>query len=432
MWHKIRGFFHTFESMKMVQFFIQSKSEEDQASIYTRVRFGRKMDLRVRTNLIVQTNKWDSDKGWVKNARTSELKELVVSLSELKYRIEESYLQAERTRVTVDKEWLMNLINPIQETKNENELPLTLVEYFDYYIKVKESTAAKESVKKWSSVRQKIIAFQKSSRSVVLLKEVNEQFRIDFEDFCKKKQKLSANYFERVLSFIKTICKHAGQNNIDISPQLHGLRAKKEAVHKIYLTREEIELLHKSKMPNDDLENSKDWLVISCNTAQRVSDFMNFKKTDMVDIVNGSNRIQAIKITQQKTGKLLEIPLFKMVREILDKRGGEFPEAISDQRYNTNIKKICQLVGIDEVVFGSKMDKKTKRLVTGYFPKYELVSSHVGRRSFASCQYGHLPNTHIMAYTGHSTEKQLLAYIGKPQAEVSKLSIEKLMSNGWI
>ena len=418
--------------MKMVQFFIQSKSEEDQASIYTRVRFGRKMDLRVRTNLIVQTNKWDSDKGWVKNARTSELKELVVSLSELKYRIEESYLQAERTRVTVDKEWLTNLINPIQETKNENDLPLTLVEYFDYYIKVKESTAAKESVKKWSSVRQKIIAFQKSSRSVVLLKEVNEQFRIDFEDFCKKKQKLSANYFERVLSFIKTICKHAGQNNIDISPQLHGLRAKKEAVHKIYLTREEIELLHKSKMPNDDLENSKDWLVISCNTAQRVSDFMNFKKTDMVDIVNGSNRIQAIKITQQKTGKLLEIPLFKMVREILDKRGGEFPEAISDQRYNTNIKKICQLVGIDEVVFGSKMDKKTKRLVTGYFPKYQLVSSHVGRRSFASCQYGHLPNTHIMAYTGHSTEKQLLAYIGKPQAEVSKLSIEKLMSNGWI
>lgn len=418
--------------MKMVQFFIQSKSEEDQASIYTRVRFGRKMDLRVRTNLIVQTNKWDSAKGWVKNARTSELKELVVSLSELKYRIEESYLQAERTRVTVDKEWLLNLINPIQETKNENELPLTLVEYFDYYIKVKQSTAAKESIKKWSSVRQKIIAFQKSRRKVVLLKEVNEQFRIDFEDFCKKKEKLSANYFERVLSFIKTICKHAGQNNIDISPQLHGLKAKKEAVHKIYLTREEIELLHKSTMPNEDLENSKDWLVISCNTAQRISDFMNFKKSDMVEIVDGSNRIQAIKIIQQKTGKLLEIPLFKMVREILDKRGGEFPEAISDQRYNTNIKKICKLVGIDQVVFGSKMDKATKRLVTGNFPKYELVSSHIGRRSFATCQYGHLPNTHIMAYTGHSTEKQLLAYIGKPQAEVSKLSIEKLMSNGWI
>lgn len=420
--------------MRIFSFVIQSKVASENATINVRMRVGRTVDFKMSTYLTVPISKWDKKTGSVKNAKTSELKELVVSLSEITHRLNEAYLNHSRSGGEFTREWLQSVIHPKKKKKNKEEvsLPVTLVEYFDYYINVKRSTAAKESVKKWSSVRQKIIAFQKSRRKVILLKEVNEQFRIDFEDFCKKKEKLSANYFERVLSFIKTICKHAGQNNIDISPQLHGLRAKKEAVHKIYLTREEIELLHNSTMPNADLENSKDWLVISCNTAQRISDFMNFKKSDMVDIVDGSNRIQAIKITQQKTGKLLEIPLFKMVREILDKRGGEFPEAISDQRYNTNIKKICQLVGINEVVFGSKMDKATKRLVTGYFPKYELATSHIGRRSFATCQYGHLPNTHIMAYTGHSTEKQLLAYIGKPQAEVSKLSIEKLMSNGWI
>lgn len=420
--------------MRIFSFVIQSKVASENATINVRMRVGRTVDFKMSTYLTVPISKWDKKTGSVKNAKTSELKELVVSLSDITHRLNEAYLNHSRSGGEFTREWLQSVIHPKKKKKSKEEvsLPVTLVEYFDYYINVKRSTAAKESVKKWSSVRQKIIAFQKSRRKVILLKEVNEQFRIDFEDFCKKKEKLSANYFERVLSFIKTICKHAGQNNIDISPQLHGLRAKKEAVHKVYLTREEIELLHNSTMPNADLENSKDWLVISCNTAQRISDFMNFKKSDMVDIVDGSNRIQAIKITQQKTGKLLEIPLFKMVREILDKRGGDFPEAISDQRYNTNIKKICQLVGINEVVFGSKMDKATKRLVTGNFPKYELVSSHIGRRSFATCQYGHLPNTHIMAYTGHSTEKQLLAYIGKPQAEVSKLSIEKLMSNGWI
>jgi hypothetical protein len=420
--------------MRIFSFVIQSKVASENATINVRMRVGRTVDFKMSTYLTVPISKWDKKTGSVKNAKTSELKELVVSLSDITHRLNEAYLNHSRSGGEFTREWLQSVIHPKKKKKSKEEvnLPVTLVEYFDYYINVKRSTAAKESVKKWSSVRQKIIAFQKSRRKVILLKEVNEQFRIDFEDFCKKKEKLSANYFERVLSFIKTICKHAGQNNIDISPQLHGLRAKKEAVHKIYLTREEIELLHNSTMPNADLENSKDWLVISCNTAQRISDFMNFKKSDMVDIFDGSNRIQAIKIKQQKTGKLLEIPLFKMVREILDKRGGEFPEAISDQRYNTNIKKICQLVGINEVVFGSKMDKATKRLVTGYFPKFELASSHIGRRSFATCQYGHLPNTHIMAYTGHSTEKQLLAYIGKPQAEVSKLSIEKLMSNGWI
>ena len=432
MWHKFMLLRSIFVIMKLIQFFIQSKKDAQQASIYMRMRLGRKLDMRVRTNLSVLVSKWDAKSGTIKNAKTSELKELMVTMSNLKLRVEEAYLQAERNNVQIDQEWLLDVVAPKQIEAKVDALPLTLVEYFDYYIKVKRSTAAKESVKKWSSVRQKIIAFQKFQKKPIYLKEVNEQFRIEFEDFCKTKQKLSANYFERILTFIKTICKHAGQNNIDISPQLHGLRAKKETVHKIYLTRLEIERLHNTTMPNEDLENSKDWLVISCNTAQRISDFMNFKKTDMVEIVDGEKKIQAIKIRQQKTGKLLEIPVFKMVREILDKRGGEFPMAISDQRYNTNIKKICELVGIDEVIYGSKMDKNTKRLIKGYFPKYEMVTSHIGRRSFATCQYGHLPNTHIMAYTGHSTEKQLLAYIGKPQAEVSKLSIQTLMNNGWI
>ncbi|MFM7106034.1 MAG: phage integrase SAM-like domain-containing protein [Flavobacteriales bacterium] len=417
--------------MKLIQFFIQSKKHDQEASIYIRMRMGRQLDMRIRTNLIVPVNKWNSEQGSIKNAKTAEMKELMVTMSNLKLRIEEAYLQADRNNIRVDKQWLMNVVSP-QKTVEDNSLPITLVEYFDYYISIKRSSAAKQSVKKWSSVRQKIKAFEKSQKRVVLLKEVNEKFRIDFEDFCKRKQKLSANYFERVLTFIKTICKHAAQNNIDISPQLHGLKAKKEAVHKIFLTREEIERLHVAHMPNEELENSKDWLVISCNTAQRISDFMHFQKSDLIELFDGNKAIQAIKIKQQKTGKLLEIPVFKMVKEILDKRNGEFPLSISDQRYNTNIKKICALVGIDEVVFGSKMDKKTKRLVKGYFPKYELVSSHIGRRSFATCQYGHLPNTHIMAYTGHSTEKQLLAYIGKPQAEVSKLSIQTLINNGWI
>ena len=419
--------------MKIFKFVIQSKTASDFATINVRMRLGRTVDFKMSTYLNVPVSNWDRATGSVKNAKTAELKQLVVNLSAIMHRLNEAYLIQSKIGGEYTREWLEGIVHPNTVTEDvDTKLPLTLVEYFDYYIKVKRSSAAKESVKKWSSVRQKIIAFQKFQKKPIYLKEVNEQFRIEFEDFCKTKQKLSANYFERILTFIKTICKHAGQNNIDISPQLHGLRAKKETVHKIYLTRLEIERLHNTTMPNEDLENSKDWLVISCNTAQRISDFMNFKKTDMVEIVDGEKKIQAIKIRQQKTGKLLEIPVFKMVREILDKRGGEFPMAISDQRYNTNIKKICELVGIDEVIYGSKMDKNTKRLIKGYFPKYEMVTSHIGRRSFATCQYGHLPNTHIMAYTGHSTEKQLLAYIGKPQAEVSKLSIQTLMNNGWI
>ncbi len=416
--------------MKVFQFLIQKKKNEGDAIIYVRMRVGRKIDLKQRTMFHVPIKNWDEKMGVVKNAKTSELKELVVALSNVRLRLENAYLKAELNKEKIDTQWFSNILH--RNPQKEGSLPDTLIDYFDYYITVKKSTAAAQSIKKWSSVRQKIIAYETDRKYKVKLKDVNEKFRIDFEDYCKGKEKLSANYFERVLSFIKTICKHAGQNDLEISPQLHGLRAKKETVHNIYFTRDEIELIHRTPMPSEELENSKDWLIISCNTAQRISDFMHFSKDDLVDMVTGAECIKAIRIKQQKTGKLLEIPIFKMVKEILDKRGGHFPNSISDQRYNVNIKKVCQIVGLNQLVYGSKMDKKTKRLIKGQFPKWELVSSHIGRRTFATCQFGHLPNTHIMAYTGHTTEKQLLAYIGKPQNEVAQLSIQTLMNNGWI
>ncbi len=416
--------------MKVFQFLIQKKKNEGDAIIYVRMRVGRKIDLKQRTMFHVPIKNWDEKMGVVKNAKTSELKELVVALSNVRLRLENAYLKAELNKERIDTQWFSNILH--RNPQKEGSLPDTLIDYFDYYITVKKSTAATQSLKKWSSVRQKIIAYETDRKYKVKLKDVNEKFRIDFEDYCKGKEKLSANYFERVLSFIKTICKHAGQNDLEISPQLHGLRAKKETVHNIYFTREEIELIHRTPMPSEELENSKDWLIISCNTAQRISDFMHFSKDDLVDMVTGAECIKAIRIKQQKTGKLLEIPVFKMVKEIMDKRGGNFPMSISDQRYNVNIKKVCQIVGLNQLVYGSKMDKKTKRLIKGQFPKWELVSSHIGRRTFATCQFGHLPNTHIMAYTGHTTEKQLLAYIGKPQNEVAQLSIQTLMNNGWI
>ena len=416
--------------MKVFQFLIQKKKNEGDAIIYVRMRVGRKIDLKQRTMFHVPIKNWDEKMGVVKNAKTSELKELVVALSNVRLRLENAYLKAELNKEKIDTQWFYNILH--RNPQKEGSLPDTLIDYFDYYITVKKSTAATQSLKKWSSVRQKIIAYETDRKYKVKLKDVNEKFRIDFEDYCKGKEKLSANYFERVLSFIKTICKHAGQNDLEISPQLHGLRAKKETVHNIYFTREEIELIHRTPMPSEELENSKDWLIISCNTAQRISDFMHFSKDDLVDMVTGAECIKAIRIKQQKTGKLLEIPVFKMVKEIMDKRGGNFPMSISDQRYNVNIKKVCQIVGLNQLVYGSKMDKKTKRLIKGQFPKWELVSSHIGRRTFATCQFGHLPNTHIMAYTGHTTEKQLLAYIGKPQNEVAQLSIQTLMNNGWI
>lgn len=41
------------------------------------------------------------------------------------------------------------------------------------------------------------------------------------------------------------------------------------------------------------------------------------------------------------------------------------------------------------------------------------ISSHIGRRSFASNNYGKIPTPLLMIATGHKSELMFLKYIGK-------------------
>ena len=46
-------------------------------------------------------------------------------------------------------------------------------------------------------------------------------------------------------------------------------------------------------------------------------------------------------------------------------------------------------------------------------PKYELVSSHIGRRSFVTHFYGKMKTQDIMDQTGHKTESAFYTYLNE-------------------
>ena len=56
---------------------------------------------------------------------------------------------------------------------------------------------------------------------------------------------------------------------------------------------------------------------------------------------------------------------------------------------------------------------------SGIYKKYELVTSHIGRRSFATNFYGTIPTSFLIYMTGHSTEAIFLNYIGKINKDIA-------------
>lgn len=322
----------------------------------------------------------------------------------------------------ISKEWLQTQIdyyyNPIQQDKN---IPTNLIDYIAFYIEYRKYELKETSKRKFNVIKHKLQRFEEYRKKTILIKDIDDSFKNEFVNYLKK-ELYSQNTMQRELVFIKTFCKHARFLGIETHPQLDSLRLDRAKVEKIYLSfdeLEQIEQIDNTKL-TDSLDNAKDWLIISCYTGQRVSDFMRFSD-EQIRVEDGKYLIE---FTQKKTGKNMTVPLHPKVLEILRKRNGKFPYPISDQKYNDYIKDVCREAKITQKVKGSKM-KETKpksgifRKNSGTFEKCELVSSHIGRRSFATNFYGKIPTTYLIYVTGHATESMFLNYIGKSNKDLA-------------
>ncbi|MGE0560473.1 MAG: phage integrase SAM-like domain-containing protein [Flavobacteriales bacterium] len=316
----------------------------------------------------------------------------------------------------ISKEWLQNQIDyyynpPIDEIKLSDKL----IEYATYYLSFKKDKVGARTYVKLKIGIDKLIDFEATQNKTYLIKDVNEAFLEEFKEYYLQRG-YAINTIKKDLIIVKSICRHARNKDIETSKELDSLTIKKEDKEKIYLTLDELEQIEQTQFESEALSNAKDWLIISCYCGQRVSDFLRFTK----DMLRIENDITLIEFKQQKTGKLMELPLHPKIVEILKKNNGNFPYKISDQRYNEYIKDVCKIAGITQKVKGSKMNSVTNRKETGLFPKYELISSHVGRRSFATNNYGKIPTAFLISITGHSSEEMFLEYIGKTQNEQAK------------
>ena len=64
---------------------------------------------------------------------------------------------------------------------------------------------------------------------------------------------------------------------------------------------------------------------------------------------------------------------------------------------------------------GLRTTRRLRRKEIVNAPKYEFVTSHIMRRSFASNYYGKIETPLLMNITGHSKESTFLTYIGTHQ-----------------
>lgn len=403
--------------MAKIKYF--TKGSSNPCTIYMRFSHGREFDIKKTTSLLIDPKYWNNVKGKVKQVSGFQDKlNLQNKLNDLRSYVLNDFNKVYSDGGIINPDWLQTSIRTFlnQNTNVDFKYFLDYAYYFKdnlggKVLKSGKTGVSGATIKKYQTIINKIKDFEKHKKKRLLMVDINLKFHRDFIHFLHNVQNLNYNTTGKYLTFIKTICIDAEKYGLKINPEVKGdqFRATKEKVTFITLTETEIQKIYDISFSEKPyLENARKWLIIGVWTGARVSDLLNFTKDN---IKNGF-----IEYTAKKTNQKIVLPLHWQVLQILENNNGEFPRKISTQKFNDYIKKVCELVGINEEVQGSKtieIKKGVWRKVKGTYKKYDLVSTHICRRSFATNHYGKLPTPVIMAVTGHTTEKMFLNYIGK-------------------
>jgi integrase len=218
---------------------------------------------------------------------------------------------------------------------------------------------------------------------------------------------LTLNYVGALLKDLKLVLKqsHSEGHHQNTVFQHSDFKRLVEEVDNVYLTEDELTRLFAldlKKTPR--LDRVRDLFLIGCYTGLRFSDFSELRPEN----ITHEGRVLTRKT--QKTGGKVSIPLNANVLAIRKKHDGTPPTAITNQRMNLYVKELCQRAGIVERVEVSRTKGGFRDSRT--LEKWELVTTHTARRSFATNAFlAGLPTVAIMKITGHKSETVFMKYI---------------------
>ena len=420
--------------MATVQFRLRSKANKN-VSIKVRVLNGKDVDLETNTGFTINPKEWSTPKKGDPTKKTDNLPKQSTSENKLIFnnlKKLESFLFDNLNKdlgagILIDSYWLETKVKECfkRVEKTDSGLLLNHIQYIidnanTRKIKGRNQIGISQSrVKGYETFKKVIEDYQrKILKKQIHFLDINKTFVDKFTNWLINSKNYSKNYAGKQIDNLKTVCLDAEKLEIHTNPyvkQIEGFTESNEERLIVTLSLQELEQIRTSdKIINDAHINARKWILIGCEIGQRGGDLLSITKEN---IRYKAGRMY-IDLIQQKTKKPVTVGIINPY--VIDILENEFPYKVSSQKLNEHIKKVCQLAEINEMVEGKKLNPNAKkenpesmRKIRDFYPKWELVTSHSFRRSFATNYYKQIPTGVLIGITGHSKESLFLNYINQ-------------------
>ncbi|MBV4356293.1 site-specific integrase [Pinibacter aurantiacus] len=280
----------------------------------------------------------------------------------------------------------------------------SLIEFTKKFIEEYKSLRAPNTIKSYVSTCTRIKEYETWCGKQFQFEDITIEWRAGFIKFlqsCGNTKNTEGKHIKNVKLFMNEATERGLNTNMAFKSK--NFSKPSEDVYKIFLTMNEI-----YKIANLDLTSDKakdivrDFFVIACQSSLRYSDFTRIRKENI--------KGDYLQMVTTKTGQEVIIPISPSVRSIFEKYNYEMPKAPCNQVFNRCLKEIGKQAELNEKVAITKTVAGVKK--TEIKEKWELLSSHVGRRSLVSnCIMEGINTSSIMLISGHKSLRVFQGYV---------------------
>ena len=410
------------------QFIVDKEKDKEDGKLRYRIKWNdNKNIVAFNVGCRIEFEKWSRDTQRCKNNSTHGKKKIQANI--INREIQRYEQMAEQTfnsfelldKIPTKEEFraAFNLVNGKEETKTETDFIETLNKFTSEVGLSNDWTPA--TFEKFAAMKNHLTTFKHD----ITFEFLDEYGLNDYVIFLREVKDMRNSTIAKQLGFLKWFLRWATAKHYCTQRAFETFSPKLKTAEKkvIFLDWDELMTVYNFEFPENKsyLARVRDVFCFCCFTSLRYSDVANLRRPDVYD-----NHIEIVTI---KTTDSLKIELNDYSKSILEKyKTEQFNKdlvlpVISNQRMNEYLKEMGELCGIDTPI--RETYYKGNQRFDDVFPKYALLGTHAGRRTFiCNALMMGIPAQIVMKWTGHSDYKAMKPYIDvADQAKESAMSL---------
>ena len=247
-----------------------------------------------------------------------------------------------------------------QVYRSGKEKSKTLIEVTDFVIerftkKVQKEKRSAETLKKWITTKEKLKAFIKFNYDVndLPLSKITYAFAEDMHDYLTLEIGIESNTAMKYIKNTKHVIKTAVERGWLLTNPIGGFKCSYIDPDRDILDELQLMNLYNKTFTVRRLEEIKDVYLFMCFTGYAYKDASLLTVGNISKFFDGEDWIVK---NREKTWCRENVPLLPVAKEIIEKykdhpcraNNGQLLPMISNQKYNSYLKEICEILGINK------------------------------------------------------------------------------------